>query len=92
MPVLVKITNRGLPIEMYDHVAAALIPQLKRQAGFHAHVCYPTADGFTVNELWDSAEQQTTWFERNVRPQLPPDAHPDIEVVELHSLATPQSA
>lgn len=88
MAVLVKITNRGGSLAMYDQVSSRLLPEVKRQAGFHIHVCYPIEDGFVVNEVWDSSEQHAAWFDGNVRPNLPPEAHPQIEVVELHNVAT----
>ncbi len=88
MAVLVKITNRGGSLAMYDQVAAQLVPELKRQAGFHAHFAQALDDGFAVHELWDSREQHEAWFEGNVRPKMPPGATPQVEVLELHSLAT----
>jgi hypothetical protein len=36
--------------------------------------------------VWDSAEQQNEWFERYVRPNLPPEGRPEIEIVELHNV------
>ncbi len=89
MAVLVKVTNRGASLAMYDQLSSRLLPEAKRQAGFHIHVCYPLDDGFTVNEVWDTVEQHTAWFEGNVRPKMPPGANPQIEVIELHNIATP---
>ncbi len=88
MAVLVKIANRGASLAMYDQLSSRLLPEAKRQAGFHIHICYPVDDGFAVNEVWDTAEQHRAWYEGNIRPNLPPDAHPQIEVVELHNVAT----
>lgn len=89
MAVLVKITNRGASLAMYDQLAARLVPEVKRQAGFYLHYSYALDDGFAVNEVWDSREQHAAWFEGNVRPNMPPGADPQIEVVDLHSVAKP---
>ena len=86
MAVLVKILNRGMSLDMYDEIAPRLVPELKRQSGFHIHLCSSTGDGLVVQEVWDSAEQQQAWFERYVRPNIPPDARPEFEVVELHNV------
>ena len=88
MAVLVKIVNRGMSLATYDEIAPRLIPELKRQAGFHVHLCSAIADGLVVSEVWDSAEQQQAWFEKYVRPNIPPEGRPEIEVVELHNVVT----
>ncbi len=86
MAVLVKILNRGMSLEKYDEIAPRLVPELKRQAGFHIHLCNATDDGLVVHEVWDSGEQQQAWFDRYVRPNIPPEARPEIEVVALHNV------
>ncbi len=86
MAVLVKISNPGITLETYDQIAARLIPEMKKRAGFHVHYVYPQGDGFVVHEIWDNREQQEDWF-KSVRPNLPPSAQPRIEVIELHNLA-----
>ena len=88
MAVLVKIVNRGMSLATYDEIAPRLIPELKRQAGFHVHLCSAIDDGLVVSEVWDSAEQQQAWFEKYVRPNIPPEGRPEIEVVELHNVVT----
>lgn len=86
MAVLVKILNRGMSLDKYDEIAPRLIPELKRQAGFHVHLCNAIDGGLVVSEVWDSAEQQRAWFEQYVRPNIPPEGRPEIEVVELHNV------
>ena len=88
MAVLVKITNRAASLAMYDQLSSRLLPEAKRQAGFQIHACYPLDDGFEVIEVWDTAEQHRAWYDGNVRPNIPPDAQPEIDVVELHNVAT----
>lgn len=86
MAVLVKITNPGITLATYDQIAVKLIPEMKKRAGFQAHFVYPQGDGFVVQEIWDAREQQADWFE-SVRGNLPSDARPHIEVIELHNVA-----
>jgi heme-degrading monooxygenase HmoA len=87
MAVLVTITNYNASIEMYERIATRMIPELKRQAGFHSHFAYAIEDGFVVSEIWDSAEQHTVWFETTVRPNMPAEADPEIAFVKLVQLA-----
>jgi heme-degrading monooxygenase HmoA len=86
MAVLVKILNRGMSLDKYDEIAPRLVPELKRQSGFQMHLCSSTDDGLVVHEVWDTAGQQQAWFEKYVRPNLPPEARSEIEVVELHNV------
>lgn len=88
MAVLVRITNPGMSLQQYDQIAGKLIPELKKQAGFHSHLIYPQRDGLVVEEVWDTREQQENWFEL-VRANLPPDARPQMDFVELHNFASP---
>jgi hypothetical protein len=39
-----------------------------------------------VGEIWQSADEESRWFEENVRPNLPPDAEVKREVFELNNL------
>ncbi|MDQ2908207.1 MAG: hypothetical protein M3R44_02530 [Candidatus Eremiobacteraeota bacterium] len=86
MAVLIKITNPGISLGMYDQISAKLIPEMKKRAGFQAHFVYPQGDGFVVNEIWDTRAQQEDWFDA-VRANLPSDARPKIEAIELHNFA-----
>lgn len=86
MAVLVKISNPGITLETYDQIAAKLVPEMKKRAGFQVHYVFPEGEGFVVHEIWDKREQQEDWFE-SVRANLPGSAQPRIETVELHNLA-----
>ncbi len=86
MAVLVKISNPGISLGTYDQIAARLVPEMKKRTGFQVHYVFPQGDGFVVHEIWDKREQQEDWF-KSVRPNLPADAEPQIEVVALHNLA-----
>lgn len=81
-----KISNPGITLETYDQIAAKLVPEMKKRAGFQVHYVYPEGEGFVVHEIWDKREQQEDWFE-SVRPNLPASAQPRIETIDLHNLA-----
>jgi hypothetical protein len=88
MAVLVKILNRGMSLEGYDQVGVPLIAAIKQQAGFQFHLCYASDDGLVIHEVWDTADQQRAWFDAHIRPNIPPDADTQFEVIELHNVAT----
>jgi len=90
MAVLVKITNQGASLAMYDQIAPRLMLALKDQVGFHMHAAFVLEDGggFGVHEVWDSRDQHEAWYDSYIRPNIPPDAQPQIAYVELHSLVT----
>jgi heme-degrading monooxygenase HmoA len=71
----------------YDESAPALTALLKQQPGFVVHVAYEDAGGFVVAEVWETQEQHDTWFEANVKPNVPVEI--TQETVELHSVHTP---
>jgi heme-degrading monooxygenase HmoA len=71
----------------YDEIAPPLVEQLKKQPGFLLHVTYEDASGFVVAELWETKEQQETWFNENVKPNVPFEI--TEEVITLHSVHRP---
>jgi hypothetical protein len=84
MAVLVRMTVPGLDEATYDQISAHLTPIMEHQPGFTPHVAYPTPDGFYVGEIWDSQAQFETWFNENVKPNVPAQIQP--EVIELHAV------
>ncbi len=87
MAVLVSMTVAGMDAATYDQVSAQLAPLVKKQPGFIMHVAYPSPGGFTVGEIWESRGQYETWFNANVKPNVP--AEIQQEVVELHTVVQP---
>lgn len=88
MAVLIRNRVDGMTPALYDEIAPNLIEKLRTQPGFVLHVSYEAAgSGFTVAEIWESREQHATWFDNNVKPNLPGDVK--HEVIELHSLQQP---
>ena len=50
------------------------------------HVAYPTPGGVTVGEVWESLGQFETFFNQNVKPNVP---GVEYEVIELHAVVQP---
>jgi heme-degrading monooxygenase HmoA len=87
MAILARMTVSGMDAATYDQVSTQLAPLLKKAPGFIMHVAYPSPDGFTVGEIWQSQGQYETWFNANVKPNVP--AEIQQEVTELHGLVQP---
>ncbi len=85
MAVLIR-HRAPMSAAQYDEAAPTLIEQMKKQPGFLVHVAYEDADGFVVAEVWETKEQHDTWFEANVKPNVPFEI--TQEVIELHSAHT----
>jgi hypothetical protein len=71
----------------YDEISPPLVEKLKAQPGFVLHVSYEDAQGFCVAEVWETKEQHGTWFNENVKPNVPVEI--TEEVVDLHSAHKP---
>jgi heme-degrading monooxygenase HmoA len=86
MPVLIRHRS-AMSADQYDESAPALIEQLKKQPGFLVHVSYEDAGSVVVAEVWETQEQHDTWFDENVKPNIPLEI--TQEVVDLHSVHMP---
>jgi heme-degrading monooxygenase HmoA len=71
----------------YDESAPPLTALIKQQPGFLFHVSYEDAEGFVVAEVWETQEQHDTWFDANVKPNVPFEIAQ--EVIDLHSVVKP---
>ena len=71
----------------YDEMSPPLVELIKQQPGFLLHVSYEDASGFVVAEGWETQEQHDTWFDANVKPNVPMEIAQ--EVIDLHSAHTP---
>ena len=87
MAILARMTATGMDAATYDQAAAQLVHLMKKQPGFIMHVAYPSPGGFTVGEIWESRGQYETWFNENVKPNVP--AEIQQEVIELHAVVQP---
>ena len=86
MAVLVTAEVPGQTREGYDGMLAALEGPLREAKGFIAHGAGPAGDGWSVFEVWESAEDATAFFAKYVDPNLPPGIKPKRKILELHSL------
>ncbi len=87
MAVLIRHRPAGLGPAQYDEIAPPLIQKLKTQPGFVLHVSFEDAQGFCVAEVWETKEQHDTWFNENVKPNVPTEI--TQEVIDLHSVHQP---
>ena len=87
MAVLVTMTMAGMDAAGYDQAAMQLGSLVKKQPGFIMHVAYPIPDGFYVGEIWESRGQFETWFNENVKPNVPAEIQP--QVTEVHAVVQP---
>jgi heme-degrading monooxygenase HmoA len=86
MPVLIRHRS-AMSAAQYDEVSPTLVEKLKQQPGFVFHASYEDADGLVVAEVWETREQHDTWFDANVKPNVPFEI--TQEVIDLHSVHTP---
>ena len=86
MSVLIR-HHAAMSAAQYDESAPPLIEQLKKEPGCLVHVSYEGPDGFVVAEVWETKEQHDTWFDANVKPNVPFEI--TQEVIDLHSVHTP---
>ncbi len=86
MAVLIR-HRAPMSTAQYDETAPLLVEQIKKQPGFLLHVSYQDASGFVVAEVWETQEQHDTWFNENVKPNVPFEI--TQEVINLHSVHKP---
>jgi len=86
MPVLIRHRAPMSPAQ-YDESAPTLIELLQKQPGFLVHVSYEDPEGFVVAEVWETQQQHDTWFDANVKPNIPVEIMQ--EVIDLHSFHKP---
>jgi heme-degrading monooxygenase HmoA len=85
MPVLIR-HRAPMTLAQYDESAPALVEMIKKQPGFLFHAAYEDGSGAVVAEVWETQEQHDTWFDANVKPNVPFEI--TQEVIPLHSFHT----
>jgi len=86
MPVTLIAEVPALTEDVYGGMIQNLKPRLQAADGFIAHSGGPSPNGgWRVVEIWDTEEQAQTWFEANVRPNLPDGVVPDRQFYEAHT-------
>ena len=74
MAVLVTAEIPGGDAAQAEQWAARAAEALRSSPGFVAQVDHPAGDGWRVVSIWDSAQDFQRYFDRVVRPNLPPGA------------------
>ena len=86
MAVLMIGEVPNLTEEVYAAMVGNMMPLMRASKGFISHAGGPhPAGGWRVVEVWESEEDGQTWFEQNVKPNLPPDVVPDRTYFPLHT-------
>jgi len=89
MAVLMIGEVPNLTEEVYAAMVADMMPLMRASKGFISHAGGPhPAGGWRVVEVWESEEDGQTWFDQNVKPNLPPDVVPDRTYHPLHTAFT----
>jgi hypothetical protein len=86
MPVLMIAEQPNLDEGAYAAMLAQLMPLLRSANGFIAHAGGPSpAGGIRVTEIWESEADSQTFFNENLKPNLPPGVVPDLTYHDLHA-------
>lgn len=89
MAVLMIGEVPDLTEEVYAGMIGQLMPLMRGYKGFISHAAGPSpSGGWRVVEVWESEDDGRTWFEDNVKPNLPPDVVPDRQYFPLHTVFT----
>jgi hypothetical protein len=89
MAVLMIGEVPNLTEEVYGGMIEQMKPLLTAAKGFIAHSGGPHPDGgWRVVEMWESEADGQSWFDENVKPNLPPDIVPTRTYYPLHSAFT----
>ena len=72
--------------EVYGGMIGQLMPAMRASKGFVSHVGGPSpSGGWRVVEVWESEEDGENWFDKNVKPNLPPGVAPNRQYYPLHT-------
>ncbi len=89
MPVLMIAEVPNLTEEIYGGMVGQMMPLMRAANGFISHSGGPSpAGGWRVVEIWESEQDGQSWFEQNVRPNLPAEIVPDRVYFPLHTAFT----
>jgi len=86
MAVLIR-HRAAMSLAQYDEMSPPLIELIKKQPGFLLHVSYEDGSDLVAAEVWETKEQHDTWFDANVKPNIPVEI--TQEVINLHSVHAP---
>ena len=89
MAVLMIGEVPNLTEEIYGGMIEAMEPLMRAANGFIAHSGGPSpSGGWRVIEMWESEADAQSWFDENVKPNLPPGIVPTRTYHPLHSAFT----
>ena len=75
--------------EVYEGMIGQLAPRIQGSPGFVLHAGGDSGGGkWRVIEVWESQADAESWFENNVRPNLPDGVTPNREYHDLHTVVT----
>lgn len=87
---IIATSQSDIDPDFYDMVIDQLGPRLWGSDGFRGHFAGVSPDGsWTVIEVWDSAEQQASFYDEFVRPNLPEANGPAVYQLHNAMLRTP---
>ena len=88
MPVPL-IAEAKLPEEAYAEMAGKMTPLIQSANGLICHAGGPDPAGkWRVVEIWESEADSQSFFNQNLKPNLPPGVVPDMTYYELHAAFT----
>ena len=89
MAVLMIAEVPNLTEEIYSAMVPQLMPLMKAAKGFISHAGGPNpGGGWRVVELWETEEDGKDWFDKSVKPNLPPDIVPNRTYHPVHTAVT----
>ena len=92
MAVLVTAEIPGGDAAQAEQWAARAAESLRTSSGFVAQVDHAADGGWRVVSIWDSADDFQRYFDRVVRPNLPPGAPVGTQtIVAAEHVVTPES-
>jgi hypothetical protein len=88
MPVLITSEVKGQTQQGYEGMRSMLAGALKEAPGFLLHTAHPVDGGWRIIEVWESKDQASQFFAKQVAPNLPSGIRPKLSVQDLHGVVT----
>ena len=89
MAVLMIAEVPNLTEEIYGGMVGQMKPLMLAAKGFISHAGGPgPTGGWRIVEIWESEDDGQSWFDQNVKPNLPEDIVPNRTYHPLHTAFT----
>ena len=89
MAVLMIAEVPNLTEEIYGGMVGQMMPLMRAAKGFISHAGGPDpTGGWRIVEIWESEEDGQSWFDENVKPNLPEEIVPNRTYHKLHTAFT----